>query len=362
MRSMLRIGLRAGVAFLALHATAYGETQLTMNVGGATRVRLVDGQTEWEYQWPGIYFEGRFRGDSVSLHMDDANDDFHVLVDGREVMELKHPGKKFVALDGLGVGEHIVRLEKRTETQTTTGAFGGFYVTRSEDALTPRVRPRKMMFLGDSLTVGYGNTSTVSKCTNSERLERTDTSVAFGPLVAKHFDAEYEVRAYSGLGLVRNYGGVAAPQYHLPSLWRRTIFDDASSTGGDWTPQVIVVGIGGNDFSTKVHAGEPWKTDDELAADYAKTYVGLLKELRRLYPRALIVMTWTQDMIALYTQTAESVFAQAHAAGIGGMDRLVFPKMERTGCNGHPNLADDATVAEELDAVIAHHADAWQGK
>lgn len=360
MRAMLRVSQWAMMLMLALQTVALAQTQLTMDIGGATKADMVDGQTEWVYQWPGIYFEGRFRGDSVSLHMDDANNEFDVLVDGQVMMVLKRPGKRVVTLGQLGPGEHTIWLEKRTETQKSTGAFGGFFVVRKEDALIPRVLPRRIMFLGDSLTVGYGNTSAYTKCTAEQRFEATDTSQAFAPLVAKHFDAEYEVRAFSGLGLVRNYGGVQYPQYHLPSLWRRAIFDDATSTGVEWDPQVLVIGIGGNDFSTPVHAGERWKTQEEMTAEYAATYMSFLKELRRLYPRALIVMTWTQDKAALFTQTAASVFAQAEAAGIGNLDQLVFPTMVRAGCDGHPTVRDDAQVAELLEGVIARHTNAWQ--
>ncbi|MES2394199.1 MAG: SGNH/GDSL hydrolase family protein [Acidobacteriota bacterium] len=352
----------AGLMVLGLAASAMAETRLTMNVGGAAVPRVVDGANEWVYQWPGIYFEGRFHGDSVALHMDDANNWFDVQVDGRTLMVLKRPGKTVVRLEHLGAGEHVVRLEKRTETQAATGAFGGFFVERKEDALMPKARARKMIFLGDSLTVGYGNTSAFTKCSKDEVFETTDTSEAFGPLVAKHFDAEYEVRAFSGLGLVRNYGGKEYPQFHLGSLWQRAIFEDASSHAGEWDPHVLVIGIGGNDFSTQVTATEKWKTQAEMASEYSDTYVEFLKELRYLYPHALIVMTWTSDKDALYTQTAQFVFAKAQADGVGNMDHLEFPKMDRTGCNGHPNLRDDAKVAELLEAVIARHPGAWQGK
>jgi lysophospholipase L1-like esterase len=361
MRQVLCAGLLAVLGCSIAASPAPAETRLAMDIGGATVSRVVAGETEWVYQWPAVYFESHFRGDRVTLRMDDASNELNVLVDGKELMVLKRPGETVVALQHLGAGEHTIRLEKRTETQTSTGAFGGFYVDNKEDVLPAAARARRILFLGDSLTAGYGNRSAFSKCSTEELFESTDTNAAFGPLVAKHFDADYDVRAYSGLGLVRNYGGVDAPQYHLPNLWRRTIFADPQPDMRPWTPQVLVIGIGGNDFSTQVHAGEKWKSQDEMAAEYAKTYVSFLKELRRTYPHALIVMTWTADFSPLYTQTAEIVYTQAQAAGIGNMDHLVFPKMERTGCSGHPNIRDDAHVAELLESVIAQHAEAWQG-
>src|ERR1700761_1784338 len=124
------------IAACAQNETHHG-IRLAMNIGGATTTRTTAGQTEWVYQWPAIYFEARFRGEQGSLHMDDANQYWDVLGEGHELLELKRPGTTVVTLDHLGAGEHTIRLEKRTETQTATGAFGGFFVARSEDALTP---------------------------------------------------------------------------------------------------------------------------------------------------------------------------------------------------------------------------------
>jgi lysophospholipase L1-like esterase len=348
--------LMAGVA-----AAAGAQTQLAMNVGGATATRSVAGEQEWLYQWPGIYFEARFRGDAVSLHMDDANNWFDVLLDGKPEQVLKRPGKTVVVLNHLGAGEHGVRLQKRTETQASTGAFAGFFVERKKDALAPKVRPRKILFLGDSVTVGYGNTSPSMKCNKEQVFETTDTSEAFAPLVAKHFDAEYQVRAFSGLGLVRNFGGVAYPQYRLGSLWQRAIFADESSRAEAWEPQVIVIGIGGNDFSTPLRPAEKWKTQPQLTADYETTYLSFLKQLRELYPHTLIVMFWAAEVDTDYARAAQAVYAQAQAAGVSRLDRLELPKIERTGCNGHPSVRGDASVALLLDALIERHHDVWQG-
>jgi len=350
-----------GAIVATARADSYHAVRLAMDIGGATVTRVTAGETEWVYQWPAIYFEARFRGERVSLHMDDANNYLDVLVDGHELLELKRPGTTVVNLDHLGAGEHTIRLEKRTETQTSTGAFGGFFVDNKEDALPAMERARKIEFLGDSLTVGYGNQSASTSCSKEEIFETTDTNAAFGPLVAKHFNAEYEVRAFSGLGLVRNYGGEKSPQFHLPDVWRKAVFADPQLDAREWIPQVVVIGIGGNDFSTHITATERWKTQEEMAADYARTYVQFLHELRKTYPKSLIVMTWTSDKDSLYTQTAVKVFAQVRAEGIVNIDHLEFPKMERTGCNGHPNIHDDARIAELLEGLIQSRADAWQG-
>lgn len=119
-----------------------------------------------------------------------------------------------------------------------------------------------------------------------------------------------------------------------------------------------MIGIGGNDF-TPFHENERWKTQAEMAADYEKSYVVFVKELRRSNPNALIVMTWTSDKSSEYERSSERVFDQLKADGLTHFDKMVFPKMQRTGCMGHSNIHDDAEVARLLEALIDSHSGAW---
>ncbi len=352
------VSMAAGVR---AQVDADGETRLEMNIGGRTVERMVRGHEEWVYQWPAIYFESQFAGDHVRLQFDDASNNFNVLVDDRPLMLVKRPGRTSVTLDHLGAGTHTVRLEKVTETREETGAFAGFFVANAEEALPAKVAERRIEFVGDSLTVGFGNMSAFGTCSKEELFATTNAQESFGPLVAKHYKAEYRVEAFSGLGLVRNAGGTLYPQYSLPILWPRTLFDDPAEGATPWSPQVIVIGIGGNDFSLPFGSNERWKTQAEMAAEFERTYEAFIKSLRRSYPNALIVMMWTSDKSAEFTRSAAHVYATLQSDGMKNIDRLELPKMERTGCQNHPNIHDDAAVAKLFEAVIDTHNGAWQG-
>lgn len=234
----------------ALLATpAMAEEQLPMNIGGRVLAESM-GAHGLNYQWPAVYFESRFTGDHVTVRFDDFSNNFNLIVDGKLLMIALKPGKNDWNIDHLGAGPHSIRLEKRSETQYATGQFGGFYVPDTAAILPAPHHSRQIEFIGDSLTVGYGNTSAFSQCTPEEIFETTDSQQGFGPLTAKHFDADYQINAFSGLGMVRNYDGREHPKYHMPMLYDRAIFDDpAPAKQPDWHSQVIVIGIGGNDFS-----------------------------------------------------------------------------------------------------------------
>lgn len=332
-----------------------GPPLLPMHIGG----RVAKDKTGYAYQWPGVYFETAFKGPAVELDFDDNANNFNIIVDGKPLMIVRRPGHRSLMVGTEGSGTHTIRLEKRSETQYAVGHFIGF---RGLAAAPLPVRGHQIEFIGDSLTVGYGNTSAFAQCTPDEIFETTDSQEGFAALTGKHFDADYQINAFSGLGMVRNYDGKEHPKYHMPMLYPRAIFDDpAPAAEPDWHPQVIVISIGGNDFSTPVRADESWKTGDAMAADYEKTYVAFVRQVRAANPKAQILMIWHEDNAA-YATSAQKVFDTLKASGIGPLDRVALPQLADTGCNGHPNIHDDAKIADGISAWIETHPQVWQGK
>mgnify|MGYP000683375057 CR=1 FL=1 len=330
--------------------------------------------THYTYAWPGIYFDARFEGDKFFFVTNDSENILSLLVDGKVIGQLEKPGKAQYAVQGLNWGIHEVRLEKLTESQSGTGRFDGFYISQPQShglppgekleiALEPAHLARQIEFIGDSYTVGYGNTAGKRTCTKDEIWATTDTSQAFGPLTAKHYNADYQINAFSGLGMVRNYDGREHPKYHMPMLYDRAIFDDATpASQPDWHPQVIVIGIGGNDFSTPVRPDEPWHDAATLRADYVKTYTAFVKTIRARNPTAFIILATPPGREEGYSGGTDDVFAAMKAAGDTQIDRVTLPELDRIGCNGHPSTRADARVADFYIQYLTDHPQVWQGK
>ncbi len=324
---------------------------LPLHVGG-----LVSG--DGRGQWPGLYWEGRFKGAVTILFHDDVAN-FNVLIDGKPYAVVKRPGESELQIHR-GDGEHSLRIEKRSETQHAVGRAPGVTVYDRQDILpAPAERTRRIEFIGDSLTAGYGNTSAFGDCHGDDVFETTDTQEAYGHLLAKHYDADYRIEAYSGAGLVRNSGG-RTPDFHMTDLIRRPILEEPAEDTSPWSPQIVVVNLGGNDFNSPVHAGEAWADLPALILDYRTQYVAFVKTLRARYPKAEILLSTTTDKIPFLPETVDLVFADLKAAGVTGIDRINWPVMQRTGCDKHPNIRDDATVAQVYIDYIDHHPELWQ--
>ena len=209
------------------------------------------------FGWPGVYFEGRFRGTGIRVRFDAPAELCGCWSTGWRNVTSSGAGPVDAIFDHLPPGVHVVRLEKLSESQQGGGRFLGFFPLPGGTAAPPlraaapdRVRRR---FLHRRLRQHLPTRT----CTPAEIHDRTDTQQAFGPLVARHYDADDRIIAYSGFGIVRNYSG-SSPGLNLPALYDRLKPDDPrhlETAAPGWHPQLIVINLGTNDFSTPAPCG-----------------------------------------------------------------------------------------------------------
>ena len=337
---------------------------LAMTVGGRVLVEKDPtaqsfGAQKYTYQWPGTYFTVSFRGTEAYFRVGEGKQILHVVLDQKPPIILAKPGPGVYRISGLTDGAHTVRIEVVTESQAGPNSFGGFSLPPSASPLPPPEEARQIEFIGDSHTVGYGNTSTKRECTEKKVWKTTDNSLAYGPLTAKHFAADYQINAISGRGIVRNYNG--SPGDPLPLAYSYVLFDKQNVfADSSWDPQVVVLALGTNDFSTPLHPGEKWKSRDQLHADYEATYVAFLQKLRTRYPRAFFIL-WATDMANGEIQAeALNVTGQLQAGGDTEVAFIPVHGLAMTGCHSHPSTADDKIVAAKLIDFIDQHPQLWR--
>lgn len=340
----------------AAHPRPHPDALARVHTGG----RVVEQDGAALYTWPGVYFEGRFRGTGVGIVLDDAVNDYDVQIDGAATAVLVQPGSTTYWVRGLPAGTHSVRLAKRTESPWAPGEFRGFTAAPGGRILgAPAARARQIEFIGDSLTVGYGNLSTTRDCSANGGVDRnTDADLGFSAQAARSLGADYQINAFSGRGMVRNYDGGD------PGTDFRTYYDRGlESVPGDvwqrprsWHPQLVVVNLGANDFSTPLHAGEQWATQDDLVDAYETAYLGFLAKLRARYgPRTTIVVSaHTFSGNPAFPQAAQQVVRAANARGDSRVRYWYYdsPDLDRLGCDWHYSLHDDGIIAGLLTGYV----------
>jgi lysophospholipase L1-like esterase len=333
------------------------EAPLPVHVGGRA-VHERDGG--WRFGWPGVYFESRFRGTGVTVAVDSSADYLRVSVDGAERGVLIRPGTARLTISGLAPGAHVVRIDKLTESQQGGGGgrFLGFFPVAGDAPLpAPAERARRIEFIGDSFTVGYGNAAPGRTCTRAEVHDYTDTSRAWATLVAGRLDADYRINAYSGIGVVRNYDGAMAGQSMVTMYDRLIPGDPAPLEAGaaGWRPQLILISLGGNDFSTPLHAGEHWADQDALRADWRAHYVAFVRMLMARQPQARFLLMGHDPFFA----DVELVAAELNRGAARPVATLHYGDLQLTGCDYHPNLADHRAIADLVAGAIGRIDAVW---
>lgn len=295
--------------------------------------------------WSGVGAVFRFSGTDASVRLDDNARYWTVVVDGQVQPTLAtSPGEQVYPLaSGLPAGEHTVELYRRTE-----GSFGPTTMLGVElvgELLAPPPVTRRIEVIGDSITCGYGNEG-VSPCSFSAETE--SHYATYGAIAARALGAEVSTVAWSGKGVVNNYlDDVFEP---LPQVYDRLLATDPAPWDFSWQPDVVVINLGTNDFSTD---GDPPQDV------FVPAYAGFLGHLRDVYPDAFILAVAPvlfgdeATMVAGYLQSAVD---QRHA--VGDLDVAfadVNVQWNGSGCDGHPNLEAHAGMAARLVEELQAH-------
>jgi lysophospholipase L1-like esterase len=337
-------------------------TPLPMHTAGRMlTLKNENGRISCRYQWPGIYFTAAFTGPDVYFETGRGDAILHFLVDDQPAVPLVKPGAGVFRIGGLSGGAHTIRVEVVTESQGSPMDFGGFALAAGRSAGVLLHTVRQIEFIGDSHTVGYGNTSMKRQCTPEEIWATTDNSLAFGPLTAKHYHADYQINAISGRGIVRNYNGGSGDP--LPVVYPYVLFDKHTAVEDKtWQPQIIVVALGTNDFSTPLHDGEKWKAREELHADFEHTYVHFVQQMRAGNPGAFFILAANDMADSEIQREVRQVVGQLEAAGEKQVAFAAFNNLQLTAADWHPSLADHEAMSTVLRQLIDARPELWPGR
>ena len=352
---------------------------LVPHSGGRVRITPLgndkpQGAVSYSHEWPGIYWEAGFDGTAVVLKFNDTLNEYRLLIDGLPPIALPQPGQTEITVIDLTPGAHHLRLEKVTESIWQRGAFEGFYTAADATPLPVPAKLRQIEFIGDSDMTGYGLRSDTRICSEDEVRLRSDAQSAYPALVAKHFNADYQINAISGRGLVRNYDGMV-PDHTMTAIYERILPDetDIATPYSDlgWQPQIIFIGLGNNDFFSPLHPGEPWNTRDALIDSYIAGMEEFLKTLQAASPTATVMIYWpdrgilTPDEKARLDREGQTRLTQtAQRLGLKPLEFVVMGNLEldAMACHSHGSASDHRKKASWLIDRITLQPDLWAGQ
>ncbi len=323
------------------------------------------------FEWPGSTVWLRFEGTSAagtdvkvtlgerSLENDDygqvAHDWYDVAIDGKPAaaLQVDEGVHSYLVAQGLAKGEHVVALRRRTEAYVGEGELDGFELGPGARVLPAPAATRRIEFIGDSITAGFGVDGSDRSCLFSAQTE--NYSHSYAALTAQALGAEQVAIAATGAGVYRNWGG--SKDNTIGDLYDRALPTHSTSRWNfaRWKPDVVVINLGTNDFTS----GDPG------SANFTAAYRALLARVRQNYPAALIVVAlgpmlsdlWPAGANALTQSRAylTSVVSDANAAGDAQVKLLEFDNQDQAasfGCKFHPSAQTQQQMADKLSAFL----------
>lgn len=302
------------------------------------------------FAWSGTGVVARFEGTSIGVRLG-GDEQYTVLIDGVLQPKLVSTGGADVLASDLALGEHQIELYRRTEANQGESVFSGFELGSGTLLPPPPAPERRIEIIGDSISAGYGNEGADMTCGFSPDTE--NHYLTYGALAARELGAELSTVAWSGKGVVCNYGdGPESCVDPMPVYYGR-ILPERSDSRWDFSrfqPQAVIINLGTNDFST---------AEDPPAPEFESAYVDLLERVRAAYPEAQILCT-VGPMLSgadlanarAFIEGAVQARAAAGDAAVKSFELAPQNPSDGYGCDYHPSLRTHELMAERLVTTL----------
>lgn len=298
----------------------------------------------------GAYVVIKFNGTFCELEINDeviygnVHNYLEIKVDSRPSyrVQLKNKENKITLAKDLPKGEHSIIICKNTEFENGYLEIVGF---RCEKLLNPPAKQkRKMEFIGDSITCGFGSDESEIKCgdKNSQWYDQHNAFSAYGPITARSLNAQYHLSSVSGIGLIHSCCDkkILMPQvFDKINMAKNELIWDFTR----YQPDVVTVCLGQNDG-----------VQDSTA--FCSAYVKFAQTLRGYYPKAKLVFLTSpmadktlKAALVKYLTAVERTLTKQGEKNIG---TYFFKKQSTKGCGSHPSLAEQKEIAIELTAYL----------
>lgn len=237
------------------------------------------------FSYSGIRIRAKFEGTSLKLIMNNLSNVnyFFVVIDNSNAQKIQVTKglSEYSVASELDDTLHCVEIVKLTECQVGKCEFHGFILDEGRTLAEIVDNNRKIEFIGNSITCGYG-------------VEVLDKDLHFDPatesfydtyacITARALDADYKAVCRSGIGVYRNYDGpITGSSDNMLNIYDQVFYNQEMPK---WNfnldqPDVITINLGTNDFSTS-------GADSSL---YVSNYDSLISQIRLNNPIAKIIL------------------------------------------------------------------------
>ena len=313
-------------------------------------------------------FEVKFIGSKVTsrLYATNYNDQtrkpYVVIVlddnfDNMVRIDLTEKYTDLVLVEGITDGlEHKVTLYKSTES--TDSHIGVEKIsTDGEFVQGIDIRDRKIEFIAASSSTGYGNLA--KNANEGKNTTNSDCMQAFAAITARTLNADFNIFSASGWGVKAS--AYTSAGENLFNAYKNVDFrgeaKDIKYSFSNFTPDVVVVNLGTNDYSY-ANAGATEAQKLARLNEFKEQYMAFIEYIHAVYPNAHIVLfhglmnenvaiaNLTNEMYELLLPTVKTI-------------SIIKVSGDGQGSAYHPSVASHKAVAKQLVAHIKENV-GWE--
>ena len=304
------------------------------------------------HSWPGVYIYAEFEGTSIGIRTNDNACWYNVFIDDT-LFSIFHGTSSsvssYILKDSLPDGQHKILITLRGETSWTKFSFNGFVLDDGKNLLPPPPKPdRKIEFIGDSYTSASGNEWTGPDAAPSDSY--TNIYKGFGSIIARHYNAQYNMTGRGGIGLVHDWQDNYSN--NMPDYFGRTLFYTPLPKWdfSKWIPNLVVICLGLNDYSG--WGGYSGPIPPYMAQLFRDGYHEFISTIRDDYPGVKILCVAANDLSWIKQQVSQ-VVNDENSMGYKDVFYTYFPYYSGEYVNsGHPDVNAHRKIADELISVI----------
>lgn len=250
-----------------------------------------------------------------------------------------------------------IRLIKMSEAAFTKVGIKEIIIEGEEEIKPTMNKERRIEFIGDSITCGYG----IEGVLNIDTFDTAQENPweAYAAKTARYFNADFNCVSWSGIGVFSSSTeeDVPSTEWLMPMLYKYTdagLDNNLEKTefevwdNNAFKPQVIVINLGTNDATYT-------KGIEERIDAFVGEYYKLLKQVRNCNPNAEIICTLGAmgDELCPAVETAATTFkTETNDDKIHTQFFEVQLESDGIGSDSHPSLKTQHKMAKILISKV----------
>lgn len=295
---------------------------------------------------PGVYIKLKIDGNKCSFILNDqvlygnVYNYIELVIDGKQFRFQNRFKANLITIHGLQKTTHNITICKDTESSQGYLEFAG--VSCKKLLPLPAKPPRKIEFIGNSITCGYGADTSEIACHKGQWYDQHNAYMAYGPVTARALNAQWQLTAVSGIGLIHSCCGM---KILMPQVYDKIDLhaDSLQYIFSNYTPDLVSICLGQNDGI-------------QDSAAFCSAYVQFVKNIRSKFPQAKILLLSSPMADANLREALKkyisSIVRYFHQHNDSEIYKFFYEKQYNKGCDGHPDLSEHQEIAALLIQFI----------